>query len=64
MHVCLVPQDALHLDGDAAGAGSVGDGDAAGSDLDDLDDYINKLDAGVMTFKAQTPPVAVDLQGA
>ncbi|KAF6236430.1 hypothetical protein COO60DRAFT_1709439 [Scenedesmus sp. NREL 46B-D3] len=40
-------QDALHLDGDAAGAGSVGDGDAGGSDLDDLDDYINKLDAEV-----------------
>uniref|UniRef100_A0A383W225 BSD domain-containing protein n=1 Tax=Tetradesmus obliquus TaxID=3088 RepID=A0A383W225_TETOB len=38
-------QDALQLDGDAAAGGSMGEAD--GSELEDLDDYINKLDAEV-----------------
>ncbi|WIA15278.1 hypothetical protein OEZ85_001949 [Tetradesmus obliquus] len=38
-------QDALQLDGDAAAGGSMGEAD--GSELGDLDDYINKLDAEV-----------------
>lgn len=47
----LTPQDALQLDDKAEGAGdgdhehSEGD-DEDGSDIDDLDDYINKLHAG------------------
>jgi hypothetical protein len=43
---CLLLQDALQLDGDAAAGGSIGDAD--GSELEDLDDYINKLDAGAL----------------
>jgi hypothetical protein len=44
----LLLQDSLQLDGDAAGGGSVGEIDGDGSDMDDLDDYINKLDAGAI----------------
>jgi hypothetical protein len=51
LRALLLLQDALQLDGDAAGGGSVGEIDADGSDLDDLDDYINKLDAGAMEYQ-------------
>lgn len=39
----LSMQDALQLDGDTAAGDS---GEVDGSELEDLDDYINKLDAG------------------
>jgi hypothetical protein len=62
LHELLLLQDALQLDGDAAGGGSVGEIDADGSDLDDLDDYINKLDAGVNLVLFEVPAKGLSVQ--